>query len=409
MATSDKETGVDISMIALNRMVEDKMAEDKAYREGFRKRGRPVVSDGRALSDEALLAKLCSLGFDVDRDRLLQLFPRYASAEQMSEAMIADARPDLKGFDEDWPWIALVCLWERWQPHLPSMELIDDKMQAGYRALEAEDSVKASRIWLETWQDILGFMDRAGLQSLDDFDRQFRGSQAVFNWIQDFEIELHNAGLDDPQFFHQRVALCKTVLDRFSEGDLPMGGFKTGMADAYAMLGDLETADRLYLAWLDEKPRWGWGWIGWADCYWFSRGEAKNPEKAIQILKRGLAVSGVDDRHDILERLADVYEEQGMTQEAQAIRQQINRPRPARKATMTRGPGSLQTKTTYDFGEEGLPLEQFSEFSESSRSAAPARSEPTGPPSKAGRNDPCPCGSGKKYKKCCGKPGRGVK
>jgi len=22
--------------------------------------------------------------------------------------------------------------------------------------------------------------------------------------------------------------------------------------------------------------------------------------------------------------------------------------------------------------------------------------------SKTGRNDPCPCGSGKKYKKCCG-------
>ena len=24
---------------------------------------------------------------------------------------------------------------------------------------------------------------------------------------------------------------------------------------------------------------------------------------------------------------------------------------------------------------------------------------------KTDRNDPCPCGSGKKYKKCCGKPG----
>jgi len=23
--------------------------------------------------------------------------------------------------------------------------------------------------------------------------------------------------------------------------------------------------------------------------------------------------------------------------------------------------------------------------------------------SKVGRNDPCPCGSGKKYKRCCGK------
>jgi len=30
--------------------------------------------------------------------------------------------------------------------------------------------------------------------------------------------------------------------------------------------------------------------------------------------------------------------------------------------------------------------------------AAPVRNE--GP--KVGRNDPCPCGSGKKYKKCCG-------
>ena len=26
-------------------------------------------------------------------------------------------------------------------------------------------------------------------------------------------------------------------------------------------------------------------------------------------------------------------------------------------------------------------------------------------PKKIGRNDPCPCGSGKKYKQCCGRPG----
>lgn len=27
---------------------------------------------------------------------------------------------------------------------------------------------------------------------------------------------------------------------------------------------------------------------------------------------------------------------------------------------------------------------------------------------KVGRNDPCPCGSGRKYKQCCGAPGRGL-
>jgi preprotein translocase subunit SecA len=31
--------------------------------------------------------------------------------------------------------------------------------------------------------------------------------------------------------------------------------------------------------------------------------------------------------------------------------------------------------------------------------------EPATRDRKAGRNDPCPCGSGKKYKKCCGAKG----
>ena len=33
--------------------------------------------------------------------------------------------------------------------------------------------------------------------------------------------------------------------------------------------------------------------------------------------------------------------------------------------------------------------------------AAPEIEEPA-PPPRPGRNDPCPCGSGRKYKRCCG-------
>jgi len=43
--------------------------------------------------------------------------------------------------------------------------------------------------------------------------------------------------------------------------------------------------------------------------------------------------------------------------------------------------------------EEGRPLEQHQ----------PAKQEPLVSGPKVGRNDPCPCGSGRKYKKCCGK------
>ena len=36
-------------------------------------------------------------------------------------------------------------------------------------------------------------------------------------------------------------------------------------------------------------------------------------------------------------------------------------------------------------------------------SAAPAPAMPAPRRDAVGRNDPCPCGSGKKYKKCCGR------
>jgi len=44
----------------------------------------------------------------------------------------------------------------------------------------------------------------------------------------------------------------------------------------------------------------------------------------------------------------------------------------------------------------------FSEEEEAGSLEPEANEEPAPAPQKVGRNDPCPCGSGKKYKKCCG-------
>jgi hypothetical protein len=45
----------------------------------------------------------------------------------------------------------------------------------------------------------------------------------------------------------------------------------------------------------------------------------------------------------------------------------------------------------------------FSEEDEVEEASNGNEPEPDAPAGKVGRNDPCPCGSGKKYKKCCGK------
>jgi hypothetical protein len=65
------------------------------------------------------------------------------------------------------------------------------------------------------------------------------------------------------------------------------------------------------------------------------------------------------------------------------------------------GPVAMRETTTIDFGSEGLPLDRFPGVMRAVTAKSP------GTPARAvkvGRNAPCPCGSGKKFKKCCGSP-----
>ena len=53
----------------------------------------------------------------------------------------------------------------------------------------------------------------------------------------------------------------------------------------------------------------------------------------------------------------------------------------------------------YIVGFEPNKPEDISDFEKAENPPTPIQSD------KIGRNDPCPCGSGKKYKKCCGAGG----
>ncbi len=309
---------ISISYLSMNRMLEERAAKDVAFRRTLERKGRPLLSNGRGMSDDALLGKLRSLGLDADRQHLLDLFSCFISAQAMADAMIDRTGCPVPDFEADWVWIAVTCLWERWQPELANTEMADDKMQAGYAALENHDSPKACRLWLETWRAILDIMERGGIDSLDAFDDCFGGTQSVFNWVQDFEMELHNAGLQDARFFRERIALCETMIGRFADGRLSINGFKTALAESHFDLGDRETGDRFFHRWCDENPRHGGSWIAWSDCYWtFAAERNKDAARAEQILKEGLATPGVDNRTHILERLAGLYEETGRAEEAE--------------------------------------------------------------------------------------------
>jgi preprotein translocase subunit SecA len=60
----------------------------------------------------------------------------------------------------------------------------------------------------------------------------------------------------------------------------------------------------------------------------------------------------------------------------------------------------LQVKPHQELPEEARPEAPQLSYSHGDGSAAQPKQRQN---KKTGRNDPCPCGSGKKYKKCCGK------
>lgn len=391
-----------ISWVAQNRLAEQRYASDAEYRK--RAAGRPLRLNAQKFSDGELLTKLRSFGINLDRTTLGRLCDSALSAQEIAEPFLEQCafkttREELEG---DWIWICLVSLWQRWFPDKPGFEMLDDKMHAGYERMQAKDELRACRLWLKAWNDVLCILDKANIKSIAALDEQFRGTYYLINWIQDLEKALWVAGLDDDQFLEARITLCEESLRRFATDDALMTeNWRRALAESYFELGDTVKTDALYREWLNADPQWGWGWIGWSDCYRYGNPETQELQRADQLLLDGLAVTEVRDYRDIIERLADSYTDQGRKDEAKELRQQARERAPKIQSTSEAKPTGkvISQKTCITFPEEGLPLDELPNLQQVLRvSSAPI----TGRRKKVGRNDPCPCGSGKKFKKCCG-------
>jgi tetratricopeptide (TPR) repeat protein len=209
-----------------------------------------------------------------------------------------------------------------------------------------------------------------------------------------------------------RIAVCEEALRRFPGADqLMTENRRRALAESYFEVGKTEKAEELFQSWLAADPRWGFGWIGWAACYSSRAGRPKNYGRAEELLRRGSSTPGVRDREAIAEWLQIVCEETGRHREArefgQQVRQLKRQPPPMTVSRKLELAGQddeaavVREAMTVSFGGEGLPLGQFPDAVRALAAKAPA-----GPvrAAKVGRNAPCPCGSGKKFKKCCGSP-----
>ena len=409
-----------ISWVTLDRFCEEQRGTDDEIGRLIADNNRPLRSSAADLSDEELLEKLGSFGLHFDRDSLEQLCAGAFSAEEVARPLIKSCgfRSDKEQVEGDWIWICLVSLWQRWWPDKVCLELLDDKIQHGYHELERE-GVAVVELWLSAWSDILHLCDATGIRSIKEFDDRFPMTQSLYNWSQDLEEALWNAGLHDREVLLARAAVCEEALARFPREDqLMTENRRQALAESYFEVGEAGKAEELFERWLAVDPRWGFGWVAWAVCHCapIGRDRPKDYVRAEQLLRQGYSTPGVRNREAIAEWLEVVCEQTGHKLEAQAfqreaknLRRQVDQARSeVPPVTISKSfeleDGSdeavaVRQRTTLEFGGKGLPLDQFPEMTPKAQPTTPGSASH---PTKVGRNTPCPCGSGKKFKKCCG-------
>lgn len=358
--------GVKMSWVTIERITREEAAKDDSLLRKLDADRRPLRPAVAGLTDHELLDKLRTMGCDLDRGAVEALCAGALSVEEVARPLHHEweAR-NPASVQVDWIWICLLGLWERWWPDRVCLELLDDKIQGGYEHQQRNDLTACAASWLDAWADVLALSDAAGTVSIREFDDRFPLTQSLYNWLSDAEMELWNAGLREREFLTARIGFCAEALRRFSgEEQWRTENLRRALAETYFETGEHGKADELFDSWLTADPEWGWGWIGWSDCYRDSfRTGPVDPDRAEELLRRGYSTPGVRDRDQVADRLTLLCATAGRPDEAR----------------------------------------EWKRLTEPHRNPRTAAARPSGG-RKTGRNAPCPCGSSKKYKKCCGSP-----
>jgi uncharacterized protein YecA (UPF0149 family) len=253
---------------------------------------------------------------------------------------------------------------------------LNNQMQEGYKLSMAGKTKEAVDVWQEFWHNIKDAMNSYQIEFIEDIDKFFHGQQSIFNWVMDFEMELTKAARNEKAYNQSKIEFCTDYIAKSRDKNkYNILVLKQEIAAAHFELGKIDKGEELFRKYLDEHPTSGWGWIKWSDQYGvFAEKHNKDEKKAIQILKQALEVDGLEDQIDVMERLEELYTKLEMTHESIELRQKINE----------------KQKQSNNYVKEWKKPEK------------PFGKVPPVKIPKVGRNDPCPCGSGKKLKKCCG-------
>lgn len=271
---------------------------------------RPTLSDVRAMTTEALFALLRAEGIRSSEEPFLvatEALPhRSAWALATDLAAAAGATPR----SEEAVGLVVCELWRRLRPEHPSLEMLDELMQAGYDALAANDPGTAARLWLKLTGNLFEALGDE-VTSIEEADAVFSGLNTLGNWLWDAEDAIHNGSLDDPDLAREGIAWCKALVERFPETERSRS-LRRQEGELHVSLGEPEHAEAIALALRNDDPDDALGYVALADIYDSRRaGRLHDPKRALEVLEEALArpVRNPED-YDIEGRVAYLREEE---------------------------------------------------------------------------------------------------
>ncbi len=267
-------------------------------------------SRAAALETEELVTALRELGVDGSRDAYMELARNRVSAWELSNVWHTKITKRLSRHEQDFIGIAACELWKRYCPDRPSIEMLDDWMQEGYRFMMDGRGAQACERWSTVWELVRSRL-RAAMRTCDDASVVFDGSQVLFNWVQDFALELHNAAVDNARYADTGVQLCEDVLHHFpDETELFRLNFRADLGEFYYLAGRPQDGERVLLNLIRDYPDRAAGYARLSDilAYGARRHDTPlDPQRAEKLLEDALARPVTDASDcDLATRLDDL-------------------------------------------------------------------------------------------------------
>ena len=184
---------------------------------------------------------------------------------------------------------------------------LDVLMEKGWSLLQKNETAKACDTWLKLW-DNLKSRFKPEFRDIKEAETVFSGREPIFNWCQDLEMELGNAGLDDPTYYQKRIEYCNEICTIFPESDESIiHNMKRAVAESYFALGSIDEGTICFKKLIEQYPNNVWSYIGWGDMYLWPLKKNYDPdyERAEQIYKMALDMN-IDGKKDLIDRLNEV-------------------------------------------------------------------------------------------------------